>query len=275
MKHTLKRALSANTAPRWILSFDYDGTLRDSKATPPVSEEFFRFIRTYRDRFGIRWGINTGRGFDYLMEEYAAFAPFSPDFIITCERYVYTAQPENTPAPDTKGNEHCRKAHEKIFAKYHTPIENLFARMKNEFPHCAWIRSADDPHAIEATAPGVLDILMPLIETFLHTAPELSVQRADPYLRFCHTDFNKGSSLSRAAHQLSATAHRIFIIGDGHNDLDAFRRFPTALLACPSNAHADVTAYISVHGGYISPHCEHQAVMDTLHTLVLPTMEKE
>lgn len=275
MKHTSLRALPAKTPPKHLFSFDYDGTLRDSKSSPPLSEEFFRFIRTHRDRYGIRWGINTGRDIDYLMDEYAAFAPYAPDFIITCERYIYTAKADECLAENTPANELCRKTHEKIFKKYHTPIEALFARMKNDFPHCSWIRSANDPHAIEETNGGVLDHLMPLIEDFLRTAPELSFQRADPYLRFCHAAINKGSTLLQVARQFSAKPHCVFIIGDGHNDLDAFRAFPTALLACPSNAHADVAAYISAHGGYISPHREHQAVLDTLHNIVLPTMGKE
>lgn len=275
MKYASLRALPANTPPKHLFSFDYDGTLRDSTNTPPVSDDFFRNIRTKRDRYGIRWGINTGRDIDYLMEEYAAFAPYAPDFIITCERYIYTAQPEAQLVENTDANQCCRTAHEQIFEKYHHHIENLFTRIRAEFPHCTWIRSASDPHAIEETSDGVFDRFMPLIENFLLNEPELSVQRADPYLRFCHRDFNKGSTLLQIANRFSVKPHRVFIIGDGHNDLDAFRAFPSALLACPKNAHADVSSYITAHGGYVSPYREHQAVMDTLLNIVLPAMEKE
>ncbi len=267
------RTLPAAGPARWLFSFDYDGTLRSGDETPPVSREFFELMSAWREEFGVRWGINTGRSINYLMEEYNAIAPFAPDFAVTCERYIHTAAPGARLLPDLRHNALCLDEHEKIFRRYHEKLEHLFTRLQEEFSSCRWNRAPGDPHSIEAETPGVLELFMPYIHRLLAECPGLSAQRTGPYLRFCHASFNKGTSLRRIADAWGVSTERILIMGDGHNDLDAFRLFPRALQACPANSHPEILAYAEKHGVYISSRPEHRAVLDVLVSLVRPVLQ--
>ena len=84
------RALPFAGECRWLISLDYDETLRQTPPAEPVPAVFFELMRSWRS-LGIRWGINTGRTLPYLCQELLPASPFLPDFICTCERFVYLA----------------------------------------------------------------------------------------------------------------------------------------------------------------------------------------
>lgn len=266
-------ALTDSGEAEWLLSFDFDGTLWSRDASPGISAGFFDLMRCWRSCCGVRWGINTGRSLNYLLEEFNRVAPFSPDFIVTCERYVYRADEENgVLRPDMERNTACRHAHEEVFRLHHVRLEDFFVELRRRHPASRWSRDAEDPYSIEVEHMPDLDLFSPLVAGVLKDCPELSVQRAGPYLRFCHTSYNKGTSLRHIAGAWGVPEERIAILGDGHNDLDAFRLHPGALCACPCNAHAEIKIFLRERGGYVSPYAEHEGVMDILETRVAPLL---
>lgn len=209
---------------------------------------------------------------NYLLEEFNRVAPFSPDFIVTCERYVYRADEDGVLRPDMERNTACRHAHEEVFRLHHVRLEDFFVELRRRYPASRWSRDAEDPYSIEVEHMPDLDLFSPLVADVLTDCPELSVQRAGPYLRFCHTSYNKGTSLRHIAGAWGVPEERIAILGDGHNDLDAFRLHPGALCACPCNAHAEIKIFLRERGGYVSPYAEHEGVMDILETRIAPLL---
>lgn len=249
---------------RWLFSFDFDGTLWGSDRRPQISMRFFELMRRWRAQYGVRWGINTGRSMEYLWREYAPLAPFAPDFVVTSERYVSMAGPKGRLAPDVARNACCRREHALLFERFHDVLEALFLELRERYPSSRWSRSPEDPYAIEVEHIPDLDLFSPHMQALLARCPGLSVQRAGPYLRFCHAGYNKGTSLLHLAQAWNVAARRIVILGDGHNDLDAFRLLPSAFRGGPANAHRDVRAFLESSGGVVSSYVEHRGVLDLL-----------
>lgn len=243
------RAMPCSGACRMLISLDYDGTLRPEEA-PHVSPEFFELMHTMRPH-GVRWGVNTGRSLRKLAGELAHF-PALPDFICTCERYAYLADTRGILHPAEEHNARCHAANmalrESLLPRWQAELHNL----RRHHPNNNWEIAADDPLSIEATDSAALDVLMPRLERFAGEAG-VAIQRAGRFMRLSDARFTKGSALRYVQQAWQVQEQSLFIMGDGHNDIDAFRLFPKAFCAAPSTAHPEVICWLSKHGGYLSP----------------------
>ena len=252
----LPPAHSADTC-RLLISLDYDGTLRHEgeERVPPA---FFELVHDLR-RHGVRWGINTGRSLRKLAGELEHF-PTTPDFICTCERYAYLADAGGRLTPAEAHNACCHKANLALRRSILPDWQSALARLRRLHPGCKWEPAADDPLSIEAEGSATLDILMPHLT---HLAQgDVAIQRAGRFMRLSDARFTKGSALRYVQQAWQVPEHGLFIMGDGHNDIDAFRLFPKAFCAAPSTAHPDVLHWLSKHGGYLSPE---PGVLQALH----------
>ena len=248
-------------ACRWLISLDYDETLRSQDPPHPVPAEFYELMREWRP-LGIRWGINTGRTLPYLCQELLPTAPFLPDFICTCERYAYAAQEDGQLYPLQEHNARCyvhnMEVRERVTPLLHAQLELL----RKQLPALQWIIAPTDPLSVEAEDAATMDDIMAFLAPFLATLEGVAAQRAGRYMRLADSRYCKGSALQAVAQQWQVPAERWVMLGDGHNDMHAFRMFPEAFRGAPANAHPDVLAWMRKHGGYISP-CT--GVMDCLH----------
>lgn len=245
------RALPFVGSCQWILSLDYDETLRSSHPGQPVPPAFFELMQQWRG-CGIRWGINTGRTLPYLCQELLPGSPFLPDFICTCERYVYIAQPDGALVPLRAHNERClihnMEVRERVQPMLHAQLQVLRSRFK----HLEWVLAADDPLSVEARDSATMDSIMAFLLPFVQSLVGVTAQRAGRYMRLADARYCKGTALRTVAEQWNVPEERWALLGDGHNDLQAFRLFPKAFCAAPSNAHPDVRAYLLSSGGYVS-----------------------
>lgn len=235
---------------RLLVSLDYDGTLR-AEGESCVAPGFFELISNLR-RHGLRWGINTGRSLRKLAGELANF-PLLPDFICTCERYVYLANAEGKLCPATEHNARCHAANLTLRARLLPGWEKALQELRQLHPGCEWELAVDDPLSIEAADSVTLDKLMPHVRSFATQNRDVAIQRAGRFMRLSDARFTKGSALRCVQQSWGVPAERLFLMGDGHNDIDAFRLFPQAFCAAPANAHPDVIHWLAEHGGYISP----------------------
>ncbi len=263
-------AAAPATAPcRWLVSLDYDGTLRAEQG-PPIPASFLELMQTWR-ALGVRWGINTGRSLPYLYTELQHIAPLLPDFICTCERYIYMADTAGHLLPATAHNNHCEQLNQQLRQRLQPRLHQTLATMRRMHPELVWELAATDPLSVEAADSATMDAIVPHLRPL--TTPRIAIQRAGRYLRFANAQFSKGTALATICQAWGIPPQRLFIIGDGHNDLHAFRQFPAAFCAAPANAHPEVVAALQHIGGYVSPE---SGVEEALHTWyrerVLPTI---
>lgn len=244
-----------NAAPavgecRWLISLDYDGTLR-SESGAPISSAFFEQMSAWRP-YGVRWGINTGRALDYLLQDILPCSPVLPDFICTCERYVYLADSNGKLIPAREHNEECLRINLELRHRLVPPLHAALARLRSTHPRLRWEPAAADPLSIEAADSETMDALMPHLLPLV--LPGSAIQRAGRYLRFSDARFSKGTALSYVMQAWHIAEEQLFIMGDGHNDLDAFRMFPRAFCAIPATAHPEIRQWMQEqHAGYLSP----------------------
>ncbi len=235
---------------RRLISLDYDGTLR-AESGAPIPPDFFRCMEEWRAH-GVRWGINTGRALDYLLQDILPCSPVLPDFICTCERYVYLAAEDGRLLPAEAHNATCRQHNLELRAVLTKPLHTLLRRLRCTHPGLQWELAANDPLSIEAADSATMDALVPHLQPLATTG--ITIQRAGRYLRFADSRHNKGTALAYVMQAWNVAQEDTFIMGDGHNDLDAFRMFPRAFCATPATAHPEVADWMRrQHTGYISP----------------------
>lgn len=258
-----------------LLSFDFDDTLFDPLHPGHVPAGFFERIALWREKYGLVWGINTGRDYDYLESGFIGQvkAPFAPDFVITMERNIHLADEHRYLRPLAAWNDQCSHDHAELFRHRRGVLEDLMKELEESCPDVNWWRQASDPYSIEVQHPPDLDCLWEIIELRMKNYPDLSTQRAGPYLRFCHAGYNKGSALEEVLKLFGIDSQATFIAGDGHNDMDAMKRIAGALCSCPGNAAEPLKQLVASRGGYISPYLRASGMEDILEHALVPWLE--
>ncbi|HIX20205.1 MAG TPA: HAD hydrolase family protein [Candidatus Akkermansia intestinigallinarum] len=235
---------------RWLISLDYDGTLRAENGSP-VPAEFLQLMSRWRP-LGVRWGINTGRALPLLVRELRQCCRYMPDFICTCERYSYWQKGDGILLPATELNEQTTRANLALRQRMAPQLHRELDRLMKRHPDIEWLIDPADPLSILTPDSDTMEKLVPLLRPIQREFPGVSTQRAGRFMRFSDARFNKGTALANVADAWQVAPQRLVIIGDGHNDLDAFSLFPEAFCAAPGGAHPEIVAYLREHGGYLS-----------------------
>lgn len=246
---------------RWLISLDYDETLRTHDPAQPVPADFYELMRQWRP-LGVRWGINTGRTLPYLCGELLPEAPFLPDFICTCERFAYVAQQDGTLQPLREHNARCHEHNMQVRRRVMPLLHAQLETMRASLPNLQWIIAPTDPLSIEAEDSATMDGIMAFLAPFIAGLEGVAAQRAGRYMRLADSRYCKGTAMQTVARVWQVPPERWALLGDGHNDMHAFRLFPQAFCGAPSTAHPDVIEWLRAHGGYVS---STPGVMEILH----------
>lgn len=269
------RALPLPECPRYLFSFDFDDTLFTMGGPAGERRMFFSIMRGLRTRYGALWGINTGRDTIYLREGLMDLfhddpEAFAPDFTVTMERNVHLADAEGRLMPGLPWNDACAVAHDDLFSRYGGMLEELMAHLECRFSGLELRRQANDAFSLVVNDACGLDDVSCVIQDKVGPYEEIVTQRAGPYLRFSHRDYNKGTALAFVASRFRVPPVHAAIFGDGYNDLDAMRHLPEAFRCCPSNAAAEVKAMVACGHGYVSTEPRTRGVLDGLVHGALP-----
>ncbi len=246
---------------RLLISLDFDGTLWLGDSESPIDPRFFELMRCWR-AYGVCWGINTGRTMRYLFDDWQPIAPFLPDFICTCERFVYMADDAGALQPQEQHNEAATAAAQVLQQKMEPLLHEEMHRIAIQHPQFEWIIAPSDSLSVEAADTATMDCLAELLTPLMQQHPDVSMQRAGRYMRLADARFHKGTALARVTDAWQVPNDRMLIIGDGHNDMDAFAHFPGAFCAAPADAHPEVLTRLREQGGYIS---RERGVIEILH----------
>jgi HAD superfamily hydrolase (TIGR01484 family) len=244
--------LPAPSAPKAILSFDFDGTLHHAAGDPPVPVAFFELIRKLREEQHVIWGINTGRSMEHMVEGFMESRfPFLPDWVIAREREIHFPNPSGRWLPHPKWNKLCEKEIHGLF-KHTRKLLSHIRQQVEQHTGAQWIETTGEPAGVISQSEEEMEWIVDRIEPLVAAESHLTWQRNSIYLRFGHRDFQKGSSLSHVAKHYGLTAATCFAIGDSHNDLEMLDPAHAAMTACPANAIAAVREKITATGGLIT-----------------------
>ena len=256
--------------PAAVLSFDFDGTLHDPAAVPPVPAGFFTIIRRLRKEQQVVWGINTGRSLAHMLDGFVESCfPFLPDWVITREREIHFPNIHGRWSPHTSWNERCEREINELFHN----SRQVLSRIRQEIEHhtgAKWLKMPGEPAGFICRTEQEMAWIIEHISPLVATQPGLSWQRNSIYLRFGHHQFHKGSSLAEITRLYQLGTDHCFAMGDGHNDLEMLNPAYAGMTACPANAVPPIQQLITATGGLITRASHGQAAIEALHHFFMP-----
>ena len=235
-----------------LLSTDFDGTLVDHYARPPVVPELFEVFGALQKN-GVLWAINTGRDLGHITHGLSEFGfPIQPDFVLTSERDVFRPRPGKQGwEPFGDWNDRCARAHDELFASAQPLLGKVLGFLEKETRAQA-IWDHGRPVGLIAQDEAEMDHVVAFIEKAREELPAFSFQRNTQYLRFCHADYSKGAALGELARLCGISREEIFAVGDHHNDLPMLDGKFARWIACPANSAESVKETVRSAGGYVA-----------------------
>lgn len=97
-----------------------------------------------------------------------------------------------------------------------------------------------------------MDQICAKVDQMAEGDPLVGYQRNSIYLRFSHSDYDKGSVLQELARLSEVPPNRIIAAGDNYNDLSMLNIDVAHHLICPANALPEVQETVGQQGGFIA-----------------------
>jgi hydroxymethylpyrimidine pyrophosphatase-like HAD family hydrolase len=234
-----------------LLSTDFDGTLVDHAAQPPVAPALFTALQEVQSRGGW-WAINTGRELHHIVEGLAQFRfPVEPDYVLTAEREVFHRAPDGSWQDYGDWNQRCVAAHDELFSVAGQLLTDI-ERFLQTIPGAHGISMGGRLVGLVTATDEEMDRVCAFLERERAQVPGFQFMRNTIYLRFCHEDYSKGSALGELARLLGLEREEIFATGDHFNDIPMLDGRYAKWVACPGNAVDAVKDIVRATKGYIA-----------------------
>lgn len=248
-----------------LLSTDFDGTLVDHDSQPPVSPELFALFTEMRER-GALWVINTGRAVHHIVEGLVEYGfPFQPDYIVTSERDVYRPKANGQGWEDFGDwNERGNRAHNELYEQAKPLIEEIHIYLKKNTKALPINEISGTGIGIIASNEEEMEDIAKFIDTLQPRLPAFRYQRNTRYMRFCHSDYSKGTALGELGRLLGVARDEIFAAGDHYNDLSMLDGTFARWVSCPANSTEAVKQVVQKAGGYIARASFSEGVVEAL-----------
>lgn len=236
---------------RFILSFDFDGTLVHPEGEFRFHPALGEMIRDLRKQ-GAAWVINTGRSLSQTLQGLAQYGIFhEPDFIIAQECEIYKPGFFSKWADFGSWNKQARKAHDHFIRNHKAFLDHIKHLVETETKG-EYLHGDLGQVGIVAHSDEELDAICELIEIHREREPEVGYHRNGIYLRFSHSGYGKGTALVELARLLNLTANECFAAGDNYNDLSMLDKRVARMIACPGNALPAIKLHVREAGGFVA-----------------------
>lgn len=234
-----------------LLSTDFDGTLVDHDATPPVSPTLFDAFSELRRR-GVLWAVNTGRELFHIEEGLREFGfPLEPDYVLTAEREVFHRKPDGRWHDYGDWNVRCIRAHDALFAQAKPLLADIRAFLERN-GNAQPIFEGERMIGLATETDEQMDRVCEFLERERRRVPGFHFMRNTIYVRFCHEDYSKGTALGELARLIGIGREEIFAAGDHYNDLPMLDGRHARWVACPANAVHAVKTAVTQADGYVA-----------------------
>lgn len=246
-----------------LLSTDFDGTLVQHDKDPGVSPRLIEMLQQLRSQ-GVLWAINTGRALFHILDGLEEFQfPIRPDYVLTAEREVYRQTSDGSGWEDFGDwNERATRAHDELFEKARWLLKEIDLFINKE----TRARSIDDRSGLGVVAADEYELekIVRFIDGIRTEVPEFYYQRNSVYLRYCHTDYSKGSALGELSRLLGLSRDQIFAAGDHYNDIPMLDGKYARWVCCPANSAEPVKETVRRAGGHIAEGVCSEGVVEAL-----------
>ena len=242
-----------SSGKQWLLCFDFDGTFIDPENSREIDTSLKTALNLAREK-NAAIVINTGRSLiDATEGIYKCGMKILPDYIIALEREIYQPNRFKRWIDLGKWNAKCRKDHIKLLKKQRRFIETIRIYVEQE-TEARWVASQDEPAAIIASSEQEMDSICSHLDVQItQRKPKyLAYERNSIYLRFSHSEYNKGTAAIALGKMLGIPKEKTFVIGDNYNDLKMLNQEVAEMIACPQNSVPIVKEKVIGIGGYVA-----------------------
>lgn len=242
-----------SSGKQWLLCFDFDGTFIDPENSREIDTSLKTALNLAREK-NAAIVINTGRSLiDATEGIYKCGMKILPDYIIALEREIYQPNRFKRWIDLGKWNAKCRKDHIKLLKKQRKFIETIRIYVEKE-TKARWVASQDEPAAIIASSEQEMDSICSHLDVQItQRRPKyLAYERNSIYLRFSHSEYNKGTAAIALGKMLEIPKEKTFVIGDNYNDLKMLNQEVAGMIACPQNSVPMVKEKVIGIGGYVA-----------------------
>jgi len=235
-----------------LLSTDFDGTLAGGpwgeECAPSLARELLSVIGE-----GALWAVNTGRGLESALDGLARLkAPVTPHYILTSERHLFQPDEHGVWRDFGDWNTICHEHHDLLFQQSGSFFEQIGALVDRN-PGMTLLKNREGvPEGLMATSEELLDAVTEELGALSDRPEDFHYQRSNIFMRFCHSRYNKGSTLGELSRLLDMPTMNILAVGDHQNDLSMLYGNVAGMVGCPANAHTSVKETVVKAGGYIS-----------------------
>ncbi|MES2572204.1 MAG: HAD-IIB family hydrolase [Verrucomicrobiota bacterium] len=238
-----------------LLSTDFDGTVVDHFAKPPVSPAFLEALVELKKQ-GVLWAVNTGRELAHIVEGLHEFSfPVEPDFVLTAEREVFHRSPSGTWQDYGDWNARCIEAHDELFSQAGPLLDDIHAFLAAHVKAHP-IFDGERLVGLATETDEEMDRVCEFLERERGRVPGFQFMRNTIYVRFCHEAYSKGTALGELGRLTGIDREEIFAAGDHYNDLPMLDGTHARWVACPGNAVEAVRLTVGRAGGHIATgHC--------------------
>lgn len=252
------------TSPKFLLSFDFDGTLINLVNDPQFHPALADVLRNLRKLGGI-WVINTGRSLSQTLQGISQHNVFLfPDYIIAQECEIYRPGALKDWTDFGSWNSQAHKAHANFINDHRQFLQktrdHVFTYSGAEF-----LLGDLGQVGIVANNNAQLDQICAFVDQHMQNESDIGYHRNGRYLRFSHSGYSKGTALRELARLLNLTPDRIFAAGDNYNDLSMLDPAIAHHLACPGNALPAVKQHLRKLGGFIATRDASEGMLEALH----------
>jgi hydroxymethylpyrimidine pyrophosphatase-like HAD family hydrolase len=246
-----------------LLSTDFDGTLIAMGSKGRCTPQFAAVLERHKQRGGV-WAINTGRSLNHTIDGLNHFgAPLEPDFLLTNEREIYGRNTDGLWMSHGDWNAVCRRRHEELF-KQALRMFAFVERLAQETDSITVLYEEKIPAGLVTSSEEVMEMVANDIQKEAEHLPGFSFQRNSIYLRFCHSDYHKGSALGELCRLEGIEAGMVLAAGDHFNDLSMLDGSYAKMTACPANAIDAVKQVVRRSEGYIANRCWADGIAEAL-----------
>jgi len=189
--------------------------------------------------------------------------PFLPDWVIAREREIYFPNEFGRFIAHKEWNNRCEKDITKLFRKSKKALKAIRKEVE-EHTGAQYIEIDGDPAGLISRTEEEMEWIVDRIAPIITTVPNLGWQRNSIYLRFGHSNYQKGSTLTEVARLFDLDSSRAFAAGDSHNDLEMLSPEHSAHAACPANAVDAIKKLVTERNGLITEAAHGHGVVEAL-----------
>lgn len=253
----------APPTPKFLLCFDFDGTLLDHESDPQFHPAMADLLRELRKRGGA-WAINTGRSLGQTVLGINQHLFVKPDYIISQECEIYRPGFFKEWTDFGSWNRNARKAHAGFVRKQEKFLHAVRAHVESH-PGAIFLLGDLGEVGVVAEDDEQLDQICVFINQLMAHNPSIGYHRNGRYMRFSHAAYSKGTALRELGRLLNVPASRIFAAGDNYNDLSMLDPAIAGMIACPANGLDAIKQHVQKMGGFVASRCASEGMIEALH----------